>query len=241
MADTAPAVVLDSPSSGARSNTRRKPETSRPAGNRLVIRIARPGQQPGNTEGGASSSPPQQSQQQDQQQDQQQQDQQQQQAGQPEQRLQVPPAQQQQQRQRVPRAPAAAADSDVIVIDSDSDDDDDEVVITGVTLPKKRPRQVLQQQQPRALPQQQQQQLPGMPAMPTWDPQPVVPQRERSPEPAFKCLICLDGIKADCMATTPCGHMFCYECIMDAVRATKKCPKCRKSTTLKQIKRLYPN
>lgn len=32
MADTAPAVVLDSPSSGARSNTRRKPETSRPAG-----------------------------------------------------------------------------------------------------------------------------------------------------------------------------------------------------------------
>jgi endogenous inhibitor of DNA gyrase (YacG/DUF329 family) len=36
-------------------------------------------------------------------------------------------------------------------------------------------------------------------------------------------------------------HMFCYECIMDAVRATKKCPKCRKSTALKQIKRLYPN
>jgi hypothetical protein len=77
-----------------------------------------------------------------------------------------------------------------------------------VTLPKKRPRQVLQQQQqqPRAMqhPQQQQQQR-GMPAMPTWDPQPAVPQRERSPEPAFKCLICLDGIKADSMATTPCG------------------------------------
>ncbi|WIA33437.1 hypothetical protein OEZ86_006569 [Tetradesmus obliquus] len=65
--------------------------------------------------------------------------------------------------------------------------------------------------------------------------------RERSPGPALKCLICLDGIKADCMATTPCGHVFCYECIMDAVRATKKCPKCRKTTTLKQIKRLYPN
>jgi hypothetical protein len=60
----------------------------------------------------------------------------------------------------------------------------------------------LQQQQPRAV--QQQQQRAGLPPMPTWD-VPAVPQRERSPEPAFKCLICLDGIKADSMATTPCG------------------------------------
>lgn len=39
----------------------------------------------------------------------------------------------------------------------------------------------------------------------------------------------------------PTRHMFCFDCINDAVRATKKCPKCRKTITLKAIKRLYPN
>lgn len=39
----------------------------------------------------------------------------------------------------------------------------------------------------------------------------------------------------------PCRHMFCYNCIVEAVKATKKCPKCRKSVTLKTIKRVFPN
>jgi hypothetical protein len=35
--------------------------------------------------------------------------------------------------------------------------------------------------------------------------------------------------------------MFCYNCIVEAVRATKKCPKCRKGATLKNVKKIFPN
>lgn len=38
-----------------------------------------------------------------------------------------------------------------------------------------------------------------------------------------------------------CRHMFCFSCIVEAVKATKKCPKCRKSVTLKALKRIFPN
>eukprot|EP00879_Flechtneria_rotunda_P001542 GHRR01001700.1.p1 GENE.GHRR01001700.1~~GHRR01001700.1.p1 ORF type:complete len:243 (+),score=91.74 GHRR01001700.1:331-1059(+) len=148
------------------------------------------------------------------------------------------PTEQQQQQQ------PADDDADVIVIGSDrSDEEADEVIITGVTLPRKRPRRVgppgwtpsPQQQQARAAVHR------AMPAVPTWEQPAAPPARPPSPEPAIKCLICLEGIKTDNMATTPCGHMFCYDCLTDAVKVTKRCPKCRKSTTVKQIKRLFPN
>lgn len=78
--------------------------------------------------------------------------------------------------------------------------------------------------------------------MPTWDAPPQQQQQAPgSPEPMFKCLVCLEGIKADNMGITPCGHMFCYNCIVEAVRATKKCPKCRKGATLKSVKKIFPN
>jgi hypothetical protein len=49
--------------------------------------------------------------------------------------------------------------------------------------------------------------------MPTWGGQPqqqaaaaaAPPPREPSPEPMFKCLVCLEGITAVNMGITPCG------------------------------------
>lgn len=35
--------------------------------------------------------------------------------------------------------------------------------------------------------------------------------------------------------------MFCFNCIVEAVKSTKKCPKCRKGVTLKGLKRIFPN
>lgn len=42
-------------------------------------------------------------------------------------------------------------------------------------------------------------------------------------------------------ACVRCRHIFCYNCIVEAIKATRKCPKCRKTTAIKSVKRLYPN
>ncbi|KAG1678205.1 hypothetical protein FOA52_016142 [Chlamydomonas sp. UWO 241] len=52
-----------------------------------------------------------------------------------------------------------------------------------------------------------------------------------------KCAICLDGMEQP--ASTPCGHVFCHSCLVDCIKAQRKCPKCRKSCALKQIHRIY--
>lgn len=136
------------------------------------------------------------------------------------------PSQQQQQRQ-VGRQ-ARPGDDDVIIIESGSDSESDpDVIITGVSH-RKRARQVLMQ--PEQVQQQRQhggaqnlrgttQQVPlAGPAIPSWEQQPAAPrERSSSPEPAIKCLICLEGIKTDNMATTPCG------CVSVSNRCCQQC------------------
>ncbi|KAF8058073.1 hypothetical protein HT031_005733 [Scenedesmus sp. PABB004] len=126
------------------------------------------------------------------------------------------------------RARPADDDADVVVVSSGSDTDDDQVVITAVIkrprLARQRPHaQAAQQQQ-----QEQQQQRRGGGALPTWAEAPP-PERAASPEPLIKCLICLEGVGMDNLATTPCGHLFCFQpCLFEQVKKNKQCPKCRK-------------
>lgn len=42
-------------------------------------------------------------------------------------------------------------------------------------------------------------------------------------------------------AASLCRHMFCYTCLVEAVKSVKKCPKCRKQVTAKTMKKVYPN
>lgn len=44
----------------------------------------------------------------------------------------------------------------------------------------------------------------------------------------FSCAICLSLTEEPCM--TPCGHLFCFECLMRWVHSTEDtvCPKCRR-------------
>lgn len=107
------------------------------------------------------------------------------------------------QRNRSQQRQVQPVDDDVIVLDSASDSDSDsDVMIVGVTQ-RKRPRLVAQQPSVQVI--QSGVAIPKVgPAMPTWE-QPAAPVSPPSPEPAFKCLICLEGIKSDNMATTPCG------------------------------------
>ncbi|EXX68321.1 hypothetical protein RhiirA5_405373 [Rhizophagus irregularis] len=52
----------------------------------------------------------------------------------------------------------------------------------------------------------------------------------------LKCAICLDFPKD--VSFTPCGHIFCRDCISTALKSQKVCSLCRRTLTKKQIKRL---
>jgi len=55
-----------------------------------------------------------------------------------------------------------------------------------------------------------------------------------------QCSVCLEGIDDPCL--TPCGHVFCYECIVTSVRslgASGKCPICREPLQECNLMRLH--
>jgi hypothetical protein len=49
------------------------------------------------------------------------------------------------------------------------------------------------------------------------------------------CSICLDDITK--LSITPCGHLYCNDCIIEAVRATGRCPECNEELTVDQLSR----
>lgn len=65
-------------------------------------------------------------------------------------------------------------------------------------------------------------------------------QEPQSAGKGIKCVICMDVIKSKEMASTTCGHVFCYDCIKEALKHTpRRCPQCRKSLRPTQVHRLY--
>eukprot|EP01029_Cantina_marsupialis_P029006 TRINITY_DN778365_c0_g1_i1.p1 TRINITY_DN778365_c0_g1~~TRINITY_DN778365_c0_g1_i1.p1 ORF type:complete len:112 (-),score=9.93 TRINITY_DN778365_c0_g1_i1:136-471(-) len=51
------------------------------------------------------------------------------------------------------------------------------------------------------------------------------------------CGVCLDSIKD--LATTSCGHLGCYRCLVKAIKIRFKCPVCNRVQRPADIHRLY--
>lgn len=59
-------------------------------------------------------------------------------------------------------------------------------------------------------------------------------------EPIFTCPVCWNKLEEP--ATTMCGHIFCTNCIKQAIQFQKKCPTCRKHLMMNNFHRIYlPN
>lgn len=72
----------------------------------------------------------------------------------------------------------------------------------------------------------------------------VEPDGSRFSAGKVSCPICLDGyseiVKSRrLIVSTKCGHIFCSQCIRDALKTAGSCPTCRKKLTHKQYHPIY--
>ncbi|XP_063780693.1 E3 ubiquitin-protein ligase RNF4 [Pseudophryne corroboree] len=66
----------------------------------------------------------------------------------------------------------------------------------------------------------------------------------RSSAGDVRCPICLDGYSeitqsGRLIVSTKCGHIFCSQCLRDALKNATSCPTCRKKLTHKQYHPIY--
>lgn len=52
-------------------------------------------------------------------------------------------------------------------------------------------------------------------------------------ENPITCPICLDNVRNHTPVSTNCGHIFCKQCLIQALKSAKCCPMCKKSITRK--------
>ena len=50
---------------------------------------------------------------------------------------------------------------------------------------------------------------------------------------SLQCMLCLNTCKSE--TSTPCGHIFCWDCIVDWSREKEECPLCRSSVLPRQL------
>ncbi|CAI9560540.1 unnamed protein product [Staurois parvus] len=68
--------------------------------------------------------------------------------------------------------------------------------------------------------------------------------RSRSSAGNVSCPICMDGYSeiiqsGRLIVSTKCGHIFCSQCLRDALKNATSCPTCRKKLTHKQYHPIY--
>lgn len=62
---------------------------------------------------------------------------------------------------------------------------------------------------------------------------------DRSRNVRLECPVCMESIAGRDISCTPCGHLFCSECILNAAKNRKTCPSCNHPITLKNLRRIF--
>nr|XP_033339888.1 E3 ubiquitin-protein ligase RNF4-like [Megalopta genalis] len=63
---------------------------------------------------------------------------------------------------------------------------------------------------------------------------------ERKVLAALSCPICYEDLSSDNRPmSTPCGHIFCQNCLTQAIQISKRCPICKKLVKLQRCTRLH--
>lgn len=65
---------------------------------------------------------------------------------------------------------------------------------------------------------------------------PSTPERKRK---RLECAICLESPQDKQPCVTPCGHLFCRQCITTAIQGKKVCPTCQKEVTANSLLNIY--
>ncbi|XP_067617616.1 probable serine/threonine-protein kinase nek3 [Eurosta solidaginis] len=55
----------------------------------------------------------------------------------------------------------------------------------------------------------------------------------------FMCAVCMESCVNNQPTSTKCGHVYCSNCIRQAIRLTRKCPMCNTKVTANQLFRIY--
>ncbi|CAO1429936.1 unnamed protein product [Diamesa hyperborea] len=63
--------------------------------------------------------------------------------------------------------------------------------------------------------------------------------RRSQGESPITCPICLENVRNRSPVSTNCGHIFCRSCLHQALQEVKKCPLCKKNTSMRQFHDIY--
>lgn len=69
----------------------------------------------------------------------------------------------------------------------------------------------------------------GIPSIKAVKKKAATPKKKKKSSALGDCPICLDPLGKNPLASTKCGHVFCFKCLERALQAEKKCPTCRQS------------
>lgn len=67
----------------------------------------------------------------------------------------------------------------------------------------------------------------------SWNSSKLSPGTSIKTSSSLQCMLCLNTCKSE--TSTPCGHIFCWECIVDWSREKEECPLCRSSILPRQL------
>lgn len=64
-------------------------------------------------------------------------------------------------------------------------------------------------------------------------------RQEQSDQPTLECPICFECFVGRRILSTPCGHLFCAECLNRTIKIRAKCPECNQIINPLQLQQIF--